>query len=126
GMLDLYYDNKKIGEYSCYSKSANTQIITLDKEASKGKHTIKAIFKGKKSDVDYKESKPLMYVGTAKSTVINTTAKLKGKDLYSTYVEYKSPNYSVFGHREAPDYFDEQETEYNKIKEKLKTELKDE
>ena len=67
-----------------------------------------------------------MYVGTAKATVINTTAKLKGKDLYSSYVEYKSPNYSIFGHREAPDLFDEQETEYTKIKDKLKKELKDE
>lgn len=126
GLLDLYYDDEKIGEYSCYSKSANTQKITLDKEASKGKHIIKAIFKGKKSGVDYKKSNPCMYVGTAKAVVINTTAKLKGKDLYSSYVEYKSPNYSIFGHREAPDYFDEQETEYNKIKEKIKTELKDE
>lgn len=126
GLLDLYYDNKKIGEYSCYSKSANTQKITLDKEASKGKHIIKAIFKGKKSGVDYKKSNPCMYVGTAKATVINTTAKLKGKDLYSSYVEYKSPNYSIFGHREAPDLFDEQETEYTKIKDKLKKELKDE
>lgn len=126
GLLDLYYDGKKLGEYSCYSKSANTQAITLTKTAGKGKHTIKAVFKGKKSDVDYKKSEACMYVGTAKATVINSTSKLNGKDLYSTYVEYKSPNYSILGHREAPDIFDEQETEYDKIKERLKTELKDE
>lgn len=126
GLINLYYDGKKIGEYSCYSKSSNTQNVEITKSATKGKHTIKATFKGGKSDVDYKNSDPCMYVGTAKSTVINTTAKLKGEDIYSAIAEYKSPNYEVFGHREAPDVFDDKISNKNELKDKLKNELTDE
>ncbi|WP_253724525.1 prophage endopeptidase tail family protein [Staphylococcus carnosus] len=127
GMLDLYFNGEKVGEYSCYSKSATTQNITLSKNTKKGKYTVKAVFKGKKSGVDYKKSAPCMYVGTEKATVINTTAVLKGDDLYSsTYVYKSSKSYDVFGHREAPDHFDESITDKDELKSKLEKELKDE
>lgn len=127
GLLDLYFDGEKVGEYSCYSKSATTQNITLSKNTKKGKYTVKAVFKGKKSGVDYKKSSPCMYVGTEKATVINTTAVLKGDDLYSSTYVHKSPkNYDVFGHREAPDHFDENITDKDELKHKLENELNDE
>lgn len=127
GIMKLYFDDVMIGEQDCYSKSANTKVITLSTSAKQGKHTIKAVFKGAKSGVDYKKSKPCMYVGTAKATVINSTAKLKGKEIYSTFVEHKSPNsYDAFGKRTAPDVFDDNITSYEAMKKKLEKELKDE
>lgn len=125
GVVQIYFDNKSVGEYSCYSKTANTQNITLKKGADKGKHTIKVVFKGPKDKIDYKKSKPCMYVGTEKATVINTTAKLTGEQLYSTVYEYKSSNYSVFGRREAPDVFDDNAKELSDLKKTMLKEFKD-
>lgn len=126
GIMELYFDSVMIGEQDCYSKSANTKAITLSTSAKQGKHTIKAVFKGAKSGVDYKNSKPCMYVGTSKATVINSTAKLKGEEIYSTKVVHESPNIEVFGKRVAPDVFDDRITNYKTLENKLKTELKDE
>lgn len=126
GIMKLYFDDVLIGEQDCYSKSANTKAITLSKNAEQGKHTIKAVFKGAKSGIDYKNSKPCMYVGTSTATVINTTAKIKGEEIYSTKVVYESPNLKVFGKRVAPDVFDDRITNNKTLENKLKTELKDE
>lgn len=126
GIMKLYFDDVMIGEQDCYSKSANTKKITLSTSAKQGKHTIKAVFKGAKPGVDYKKSKPCMYVGTSKATVINSTAKLKGEAIYGTKAVYKSPNLEVFGKRVAPDVFDDGITNYKTLENKLKTELKDE
>ena len=45
-----------------------------------------------------------MYVGTSKSSVLNLTAVLKGKDIYHVYAEYKSPYYKQYGKSEALQY----------------------
>ena len=67
-----------------------------------------------------------MYVGTEKSTILNLTAVLKGLDVYNAYAEYKSPNYEVFGHAEAPTVFDDNALDKAELLEKLKSELQDE
>lgn len=125
GVIQIFFDNKLIDEYSCYSKTANTQTITLKKDASKGNHTVKAVFKGAKSGVDYKKSNPCMYVGTEKATVINSTATITGSDVYRATYEYKSNNYDVFGRREAPDVFDDNATTAEDLKNTMLKDFKD-
>ena len=83
------------------------------------------MFTGKKSGVDYKKSKPCMYVGTEKSTVLNLTAVLSGKDMYYAYQEYKSPNYDIFGEMVAPTVFDDTALDNDMLLKSLKAQLND-
>ena len=125
GNVKIEVDGEVLGIYKAYSRAATTETLLLKKNASKGKHTIKATFMGGIPGIDYKNSKPVMYVGTSKSNVINTTAVLKGSEVYHTLAEYKSPNYKTFGHRQAPDVFDDSITNKTELVEKLKSELDD-
>ena len=126
GVLDVYLDDEKVDTYDCYNKNSTTEKIVIKKGLSKGKHTFKAVFKGAKKGVDYKKSEPCMYVATEKSTVLNLTAVLKCSDMYSAYVEYKSPNYDVFGHAEAPTVFDDKALNKDEVLESVKSQLQDE
>ncbi|OIJ29055.1 peptidase [Staphylococcus sp. LCT-H4] len=126
GVLDVYLDGELVGKYECYSKTATSEKIVIAQRLSKGSHTFKAIFRGAKSGIDYKQSKPCMYVGTEKSTTLNLTAVLKGEDLYSAYAEYKSPNYDAFGFAEAPTVFDDTALDKDELMEKIKEQLQDE
>ena len=126
GNVKIEVDGEVLGIYKAYSRAATTETLLLKKNASKGKHTIKATFMGGIPNVDYKNSKPVMYVGTSKSSVINTTAVLKGSEVYHTLAEYKSPHYKTFGHRQAPDIFDDKITDKQDLIERLKGELQDE
>ncbi|MEJ7393142.1 prophage endopeptidase tail family protein [Staphylococcus saprophyticus] len=125
GLLDVYLDEELVGRYECYSKTATSEKIVIARNLSKGKHTFKAVFRGAKPGVDYKKSKPCMYVGTEKSTVLNITAVLKGSDLYHTYAEYKSPNVDTFGWSEAPTVFDDNALDEDELLKKIKAELND-
>ena len=125
GLVDVYLDDKKFGSYDCYSKSAQSEQITISKKLSKGIHTFKAVFVGKKPGVDYKKSKPCMYVGTEKSTVLNLTAVLSGKDMYYAYQEYKSPNYDIFGEMVAPTVFDDTAMDNDTLLNNLKLQIND-
>lgn len=126
GNVKIEVDGEVLGIYKAYSRAATAETLLLKKNASKGKHTIKATFMGGIPGVDYKNSKPVMYVGTSKSNVINTTAVLKGSEVYHTLAEYKSPNYKTFGHRQAPDVYDDKITNQTDLVERLKKELNDE
>src|SRR5699024_1600572 len=119
GLMDVYLDDELVGRYECYSKTATSEKIVIAQGLKKGSHTFKAVFRGAKSGVDYKKSKPCMYVGTEKSTVLNLTAVLKGTDIYYAYAEYKSPNYEVFGHSEAPTVFDDNALDKEELLQKL-------
>ncbi|WP_141714488.1 prophage endopeptidase tail family protein [Staphylococcus equorum] len=125
GLLDVYLDNKLIGSYECYSKTATSEKVVIARNLSKGTHTFKAIFRGAKPGIDYKNSKPCMYVGTEKSTVLNITAVLKGTDIYHAYAEWPSPNMDAFGFAEAPTVFDDNALDEDELLEKIKTELND-
>ncbi|MDW4093389.1 prophage endopeptidase tail family protein [Staphylococcus saprophyticus] len=125
GLLDVYLDDELVGRYECYSKTATSEKIVIARNLSKGKHTFKAVFRGAKSGVDYKESKACMYVGTEKSTVLNLTAVLKGTDIYHAYAEYKSPNYDIFGHSEAPTVFDDNALDSEELKKNIIAQLND-
>ena len=125
GLLDIYIDNKLIGRYSCYSHTARSESIVIARNLSKGKHTFKAVFRGADPSVKEYKTAPCMYVGTEKSTTLNLTAVLKGTDLYHTYVDYKSPNYDVFGLSEAPTVFDDNALDKDELLKKIKTELND-
>ena len=125
GLIDVYLDGDLIGRYDCYSKTATSEKIVIAQRLGKGSHTFKAVFRGAKSGVDYKNSKPCMYVGTEKSTVLNLTAVLKGTDIYHAYAEYKSPNIDAFGFSEAPTVFDDNALDKDELLKKIKSELND-
>ena len=125
GLLDVYLDDELVGQYECYNKSATSEKIVIARNLSKGTHTFKAVFKGAKPGIDYKKSKPCMYVGTEKSTVLNLTAVLKGSDVYHAYAEYKSPNIDAFGFSEAPTVFDDNALDKGELLKKIKSELND-
>ncbi|NQD98945.1 phage tail protein, partial [Staphylococcus xylosus] len=126
GIVDVYLDDKKVNTFEQYRKTAKTDSVIIAKNLSKGTHTFKVVFKGGKSGVDYKNKPPVMYVGTEKTTVLNLTAVLKGKDVYHVYGEYKSPNYEAFGHMQAPTVFDEKYTNTTDLIDGLKEQLNDE
>src|SRR5699024_1665038 len=61
-----------------------------------------------------------------KQNILNLTAVLSGEELYHLKSEYKSSNYNVFGHAEAPTVFDDNVLDKQELTEKLKAELQDE
>src|SRR5699024_2030318 len=126
GIMTLYLDSKKIDDYSCYTRTTTTKNIVHSTRLSKGTHTVKAIFKGKENSVDYKKSNPCMYVGTKTASVVNTTAVLKGEDVYHAVEEYTSPNAKVFGIRTAPEYTNDKVLDSIQLKEELIEQLQDE
>src|SRR5699024_5424627 len=75
--------------------------------------------------LNYKDKKPIGYVGTEKQNILNLTAVLSGEELYHLKSEYKSSNYNVFGHAEAPTVFDDNVLDKQELTEKLKAELQD-
>ena len=105
GKVDIYLDGEKIGSFKQYKKTVKTDQIVVARNLEKGKHTFRAVFRGGESGVDYRGKSPRMYIGTERTTILNLTAVPKGKDLYHTYAEYKSPNYEAFGHMEAATIF---------------------
>lgn len=125
GLLDVYIDGDLLGRYSCYSHTARSEQIIITKNLSKGNHTFKAVFRGADPNVKEYKTEPCMYVGTEKSDVLNLTAILKGPEVYHTLGEYKSPNYNVFGHRQAPDVFDDNITDKTELVKRLESELND-
>ncbi|EHJ08444.1 prophage endopeptidase tail family protein [Staphylococcus simiae] len=125
GILEVYLDGKLVGNYDCYSETAHTEKILIATKLTKGKHLFKVVFKGDKKGVDYKKSKSCMYVGTEKATIINLTAVLKGTDLYNATAEYKSPNYDIFGHSQAPTIYDDNALDNETLLQTLKENLND-
>ena len=126
GLIDVYLDDELIGRYSCYSHTARSENIVIARNLKKGWHTFKAVHRGADPNVGEYKTAPTMYVGTEKSTTLNLTAVLKGSEVYHTLGEYKSPNYKVFGHRQAPDVYDDKITNQTDLIERLKSELNDE
>lgn len=125
GYVDVYLDDRKIGTFDQNSKSSKTDVIVISRNLSKGEHVFKAVFKGPKEGVDYKKSKPRMYVGSEKTTMLNLTAELKGKDIYHVYGDYESDNAKYFGRRVAPTLFDENITSKAALQENLEETLND-
>lgn len=126
GLIDVYLDGDYIGRFSCYSRTSSSEQIVIAKNLKKGTHIFKAVFRGPDPNVKEYKTAPTMYVGTEKSTILNLTAVLKGTDVYHTTANYKSPNYSVFGHRQAPDVFDDKITNKTDLENLLKSQLNDE
>ncbi len=126
GLLDVYLDGDYIGRFSCYSHTARSESIVIAKNLKKGTHIFKAVHRGADPNVKEYKTAPTMYVGTEKSTTLNLTAVLKGKDVYHTLTSYKSPNYNTFGHRQAPDVFDDKITSETELRNLLKSQLNDE
>ena len=126
GLLDVYLDGVYIGRFSCYSRTSRSENIVIAKNLSKGTHVFKAVHRGADPNVNEYKTPPNMYVGTEKSTTLNLTAVLKGTDVYHTTASYKSPNYNTFGHRQAPDVFDDKITNKTDLENLLKSQLNDE
>ena len=126
GLIDVYLDGDYIGRFSCYSRTSRSENIVIAKNLSKGTHVFKAVHRGADPNVSKYPTAPVMYVGTEKSTTLNLTAVLKGTDVYHTTANYKSPNYNTFGHRQAPDVFDDKITNKTDLENLLKSQLNDE
>ena len=126
GQIRVKFDGEDMGEYSCYSKNAQSKSITIKKNVKKGKHSLTATLIGPKKGVNYKKSNPCIYVGTEKSTVLSSEAKLTGKNAYHAYVEYKSPNYDPDFPKQAPSVYSDDIKNNAEMLEKLKKELQDE
>jgi len=126
GVLAIYVDGDWVGNFETFARTATTERIVLRKNLIKGEHTFKAVFRGAIPGMNYKKHIPTGYVGTEKQNILNLTAVLKGEDLYYYNSEYKSPNYSIFGHAEAPTIFDDNVLDKTELTEKLKGEIQDE
>ena len=126
GLIDVYLDGDYIGRFSCYSRTSRSENIVIAKNLSKGMHIFKVVHRGADPNVNEYKTPPVMYVGTEKSTTLNLTAVLKGADVYHTTANYKSPNYNTFGHRQAPDVFDDKITNKTDLENLLKSQLNDE
>lgn len=125
GKVDIYLDGEKVGSFKQYRKTVKTDQIVVARNLEKGQHTFKAVFRGAQDGVDYKKKAPRMYIGTERTTVLNLTAIPKGKDLYHTYAEYKSPNYEAFGHMEAATIFSKDITSKKDLESLLKESIVD-
>src|SRR5699024_6149595 len=125
GVLDVYLDDEHIDRYECYSKTATSEKIIIAKGLKKGNHTFKAVFRGKKTGVDYKKSKPCMYAETPKATVTHPTTVLNGSDVYDAYAEHNSPNTAAFGLSAAPTMIDDNVLDKSELLKKIKAELND-
>lgn len=126
GLWDVHLDDEYVDTFECFSRTVTTERAVIMKNLKKGNHTFKAVFKGGIPTIDYKDHKPTGYVGTEKQNILNLTSVLSGDDLYHYKSEYKSPNYEVFGHAEAPTVFDDNVLDKQELTEKLKYEIQDE
>lgn len=126
GIVRIQFDEEIVGDYEVFSRTATTDRMVIRKNIKKGSHTFKVTFLGPIERFDYKAHKPTGYLGTEKQVILNLTAVLKGEDLYHFKSEYKSPNYEIFGHAEAPTLFDDNVADKQELTEKLKAELQDE
>ncbi len=125
GLIRVLIDDEEVGTYKTYNKTAITEKIVIAQKLSKGTHTIEVQFLGGIQGIDYNKKKPVMYVGTEKTTVLNLSTELKGEDLYSVKAEYYSPNYDKNNPKIAPTIFDEKVTNKSDLIERLKKELND-
>lgn len=124
GLWDVYLDNTKIKQLSCWSATSKTETITLVDKLVKGKHTIKFVFvgddpnhpmaivdktkviKGKK--VKFKEKELSRgYVGSESTDVFTIVANTEGENLYHAVTTYTSPNVGKWGKRYADAISDE-------------------
>lgn len=125
GKIEVYVDSVSAGVFDTYSNDTETIKEILATGLKKGRHTFEVVFRGGVSGVDYGEDKPVMYVGTEKSAVLNLTAYLKGKDKYYTQAEYKSDYYETLGHIAAETYYSKDTEDEDKLRDELKDRIND-
>lgn len=126
GIIDIYLDGEVIESVNTYNKTTITEQIVVEKNLSKGYHTIEVVFAKPADNVDYKGKKPRMYVGTEKATILNLTAVLKGTDLYHVTDEYYSPYYDKNEPKVAATFYDDKITSKDELRKRLIEELNDE
>lgn len=125
GRIEVYVDNVSAGIFETYAKDTETVKEILATGLKKGRHTIEVIFRGGINGVNYEDKKPVMYVGTKKTSIINLTAYLKGKDKYHTQAEYKTDYYNSLGHIAAKTYYSKDIEDEDKLIERLKEQIND-
>lgn len=112
GVVEVYLDGTSVGTFDTYSEDTKTEKVIVGTKVNKGKHIIKVVFRGASNRGSYDDKTPVMYVGSKKGTVFNSSAILSGKDIYKWFAEHKSPNYDNFRYRQAPTvYADKVDTE---------------
>lgn len=127
GKVKVELDGKKVDEYNTYSEDTKTEKVIIGTKVSKGKHKVRVTFLGGSSNGKYEDDeKPVMYVGSKKGTVFNSSAILSGEDLYKWFVDYKSPNYDNFSYRQAPTLYSDKVDSKEDLKEELIEKINDE
>lgn len=126
GVWEFYLDGVFYDSMSSFSRNMTTQKILIAKNLRKGNHTFYALFKGGDKNANYKNKQPVGYVGTEKTTILNLTAVLKGKDLYHYYKEVTTNNAKVFGKKQAPTVYEDNIENLNELDAKLREQLVDE
>lgn len=126
GLVQVKLDGNIVDTFDTYSESAETEKVIIGTKLSKGKHTIQVTFKGASKRGKYDEKKPpRMYVGSAKTTLFNSTAILTGKQVYKWFREYRSPNYDSFMFRQAPTLYVDNVDTAEELEEQLAKTIKD-
>lgn len=126
GLWEFYLDDNKFLTASGWYRTMTTEKITVGKNLSRGRHTFKAVFLGPNPDLDYKDFKPVGYIGTEKAIILNVTAVLSGDDLYHYKYEYKSPNFKNFPNKKAKTIYEDNAKDKQELIEKVKAEILDE
>lgn len=126
GLWNTYLDNEYVGTLRSWSRTASSRKVVISKGIKKGTHTFKAIFAGADSNINYKDEKPAGYVGTERTVILNLTSILKGEELYHYKAEYKSPNYSTYGHAQAATVYDDKVNSKAELLDLLKEQINDE
>lgn len=126
GLWNTYLDNEYVGTLRSWSRTASSRKVVVSKGIKKGTHTFKAVFAGADSNINYKDEKPTGYVGTERTVILNLTSILKGEELYHYKAEYKSPNYSTYGHAQAATVYDDKVNSKAELLDLLKEQINDE
>lgn len=126
GIWEFYLDDNKFLTTTAFYRTMTTDKITVVKNLSKGRHTFKAVFLGPDPNINYKEHKPVGFIGTEKAVILNLTAVLKGEDLYHYKYEYKSPNFKKFPSKKAKTVYEDNAKDYQDLKEKVESQIVDE
>lgn len=125
GRVKVELDDNLVGEYNTFSEDAKTEKVIIGTKISQGKHKIKVTFIDEVPSAKY-EGKPVMYVGTKKGTIFNSSAILSGENLYKWFEDYKSPNYNDYSYRQAATLYDDKVDTKEELKEKLIEKINDE
>lgn len=125
GMVKVEMDNKVIGTFNSFSEESSSEKIIIGTKIKKGDHTLKFTFTGEAENGKY-DKNAVMYIGTQKTDILNSTAILTGEDIYKWFADYKSVHYDEYEFRQAPTIYEDKVESLEELKEKLQEKINEE